>query len=265
MNNKEYNEIKYQKNHYGIYCIECAETNIKYIGQTFENFYRRWIFHKWNLKNNKHSNTYLQNAWNKYGEHNFKFYPIESFDINQKEIINKYKLDELEQYYIRKYNTFENGFNLTTGGEKCKMSPLSDEAKRKIGEKNRINMLGKKHTEETKRLMSESHKGYIKTESHRRHLSESKRGKPISEEHREKCRLANQGSKQKTAKYTEDLIEQIRIDYMREIKPTELSVKYNINRGTIYGIVNNTRWKHVNPNGWEDFLKDKRNKITTNK
>ena len=65
--------------------------------------------------------------------------------------------------------------------------------------------------------------------------------------------------------YTEDLIEQIRIDYMRGIKPTELSVKYNINRGTIYGIVNNTRWKHVNPNGWEDFLKDKRNKITTNK
>ena len=97
MNNKEYNEIKYQKNHYGIYCIECVETNIKYIGQTFENFYRRWIFHKWNLKNTKHSNTYLQNAWNKYGENNYKFYQIESFDINQKEIIKKYNLEELEQ------------------------------------------------------------------------------------------------------------------------------------------------------------------------
>ena len=53
MDNQEYNEIKYQKNHYGIYCIECVETNTKYIGQTYENFYRRWIFHKWNLKNNE--------------------------------------------------------------------------------------------------------------------------------------------------------------------------------------------------------------------
>lgn len=265
MNNQEYNNIKYQKNHYGIYCIECTETDTKYIGQTFENFYRRWTFHKWSLKNNKHSNIYLQNAWNKYGECNFKFYPIEGFDISQKEIINKNKLDELEQCYIEQYDTFKNGFNLTTGGEKCNMNPLSDEAKRKIGEKNRINMLGKKHTEETKKLMSESHKGHIKTESHRKHLSESLTGFVRSDEQKEKCRMANQGSKQKTAKYTEDLIEQIRIDYMSGIKPTELSVKYNINKGTIYGIVNNNRWKHVNPNGWGDFLKNKQNKITTNK
>ncbi len=260
MDNEIYEDIKYQKNHYGIYCIECIKTNIKYIGQTYENFYRRWIFHKWNLKNNHHSNTYIQNAWNKYGEENFKFYPIESFSINEKEHITKTKLDKLEKYYIKKYDTFKNGFNLTTGGDKCKMTPLSDDAKRKIGEKNRINMLGKKHSEETKKKMSKSHIGYVKTESHRKHISESLTGIKRSDEHKEKCRLANQGSKQKTAKYTEDLIEKIRIDYMNGIKPTELSNKYNINRGTIYGIVNNTRWKHVNPCGWENFLYNKRNK-----
>lgn len=265
MVDKVYNNIKYQKEHYGIYCIECIETNVKYIGQTFENFYRRWIFHKWNLRNGKHSNIYLQNAWNKYGENNFEFYPLESFDMNQKDTITKSKLDELEQFYIKKYNTFENGFNLTTGGEKCKMSPLSDESKRKIGEKNKINMLGKKHTEETKKRMSESHKGYIKTESHRKHLSESLTGFIRSEEQKEKCRVANQGSKQKTAKYTEDLIEKIRLDYMNGIKPTELSTKYNINRGTIYSIVNNTRWKHVVPDGWEDFLKNKKKNYSLKK
>ena len=48
---------------------------------------------------------------------------------------------EEEEYYIKKFDTFENGFNLTTGGEKCKMSPLSEEAKRKIGEKNHIQKL----------------------------------------------------------------------------------------------------------------------------
>lgn len=167
MQDINFTDIKYQRQHYGIYCIECTKTKTKYIGQTYENFYRRWIFHKWNLKNNHHSNTYLQNAWNKYGEQNFKFYPIESFELIQKENITKETLDKLEEKYIKEFDTFENGFNLTTGGEKCKMAPLSDEAKRKIGEKNRINMLGKKHSEETKKLMSESHKGYIKTDEHR--------------------------------------------------------------------------------------------------
>lgn len=258
MSDKIYNDIKYQKNHYGIYCIECTKTNIKYIGQTYENFYRRWIFHKWNLKSGRHSNSYLQSAWNKYGENDFEFYPLESFNINQKEVTTKDKLDELEQHYIKLYDTFKNGFNLTTGGEKCRMLPLSDEAKRKIGEKNSINMLGKKHTEETKKKMSESHKGYIKTKSHRKHLSESLTGYVRSDKQKEKCRVANQGSKQKTSKYTEALIERIRIDYMSGITPTELSVKYNVNRRTIYGILNNFRWKHVNPKGWKNFLENKK-------
>ena len=175
MQDMNYNDIKYQREHYGIYCIECVETNTKYIGQTYENFYRRWIFHKWNLKNNHHSNTYLQNAWNKYGRKSFRIYPIESFELSQKNSITKEKLDELEEYYIKKFDTFENGFNLTTGGEKCKMSPLSEEAKRKIGEKNKINMLGKKLSDETKKKMSESHKGYVKSDEHRKHISEAKK------------------------------------------------------------------------------------------
>lgn len=257
MQDTEYDNIKYQQTHYGIYCIECVKTHLKYIGQTYENFYRRWIFHKWSLKNNRHSNTYLQNSYNKYGSENFKFYTIESFDIYCKDTIRKETLDELEKYYIEKYNTFECGFNLTTGGERCTMRPLSEEAKRKIGEKNKINMLGKKHSEETKKLMSISHKGKPKTELHKKHLSMAKKGKPISSEHREKCRIANQGSKQKTAKYNEDLIEQIRIDYMNGIGLSKLSDKYDICKGTMAGIIYHTRWKHVVPNGWDEFMKSK--------
>lgn len=257
----DYNKTSYQRQHYGIYCIECVETNTKYIGQTFESFYRRWIFHKWNLKNNHHSNRYLQNAWNKYGEQNFKFYPIESFELSQKDIITKETLDELEEKYIKEYDTFRNGFNLTTGGEKCKMAPLSEETKRKIGEKNRINMLGKKHSEETRKLMSESHKGYVKTEEHRKHLSEAKTGKPISKEHREKCRIANQGSKQKTAKYTEEIIENVKIDIMNGVNIKTISEMYNIPYNYIYsGILTDSRWVHVRPDGWDEFLKNRKQK-----
>ena len=199
----------------------------------------------------------MQNAWNKYGEESFIFYPIESFTLSEKNKITKETLGKLEKFYIDKYNTFKNGFNLTTGGENCKMMPLSEEAKRKIGEKNRINMLGKKHSEDTKKRMSEVHKGYIKTAEHRKHLSEAKKGKPLSEEHKENCRKANQGSKQKTAKYTESLIEQIRIDYMEGICLSNLVKKYDIKKRTMCGIIYNQRWKHVIPNGWEEFLKNK--------
>ena len=261
MQELNYNEIKYQREHYGIYCIECVETNIKYIGQTYENFYRRWIFHKWNLKNNRHSNKYLQNAWNKYGVNNFKFYPIESFELSQKDITTKEKLDELEQYYIEKFDTFKNGFNLTTGGEKCRMSPLSEEAKRKIGEKNRINMLGKKLSVETRKLMSESHKGYVKSETHRKNLSKALTGITRSEEHKEKCRIANQGSKQKTAKYTEEQIEKVKIDIMNGIDINIISQTYNISYKYIYsGIISDSRWKHVRPEGWDEFLKNRKRK-----
>ena len=93
--------IKEQKMYFGIYCIECKVTKIKYIGKTRENFYRRWIFHKWNLKNNHHSNTYLQNAWNKYGKENFEFYPITKFLVSNE--VSDTELNKLEIKYILEY------------------------------------------------------------------------------------------------------------------------------------------------------------------
>ena len=141
------------------------------------------------------------------------------------------------------------------------MSPLSKEAKRKIGEKNKINMLGKKLSDETKKKMSESHKGYVKSDEHRKHISEAKKGKPISEEHKEKCRIANQGSKQKTAKYTEEQIEKVKIDIINGIDITTISQTYNIPYKYIYsGIISDNRWKHVRPDGWDEFLENRKRK-----
>ena len=72
----------------GIYCIENIMDGKKYIGQS-KNIYTRWYQHKLELNYNKHGNRYLQNAWNKYGENNFKFYIIEKCsedELNEKEI-----------------------------------------------------------------------------------------------------------------------------------------------------------------------------------
>ena len=73
----------------GIYCIENLINHKKYIGQSMD-VYNRWNAHKNALNGNRHRNTYLQRAWNKYGKDNFNFYIIEK--------CNSDIIDELEKF-----------------------------------------------------------------------------------------------------------------------------------------------------------------------
>lgn len=167
----------------GIYCIENIVNNKKYIGQSV-NMKQRWSKHLSELKNGHHDNDYLQKSWNKYGEEGFKFYILEHCE--------KDFLDENETYYIDLYNTMNRdyGYNLKSGGQASNY--VCDEVKAKISESNKkiyqnsnlrhirsldaLNqwsnpeikqkimgenngMYGKRHTEESRRKMSENRKG----------------------------------------------------------------------------------------------------------
>lgn len=101
----------------GIYCIENAINHKKYIGMS-RNIKRRWSEHRHELRNHIHVNPYLQCAWDKYLEENFKFYIIELCDETL--------LSERECYYIQLYKTLshENGYNLTTGGENTSIGKM---------------------------------------------------------------------------------------------------------------------------------------------
>ena len=90
-----------------IYFIINQITNERYVGQT-TNFNRRKTEHFSKLKQGIHPNPKLQNSFDKYGEENFIINKIQFDDIT--------KQDEQEIYYIKKYNSFNNGFNLTEGG-----------------------------------------------------------------------------------------------------------------------------------------------------
>jgi predicted GIY-YIG superfamily endonuclease len=92
-----------------IYKIENKITGEKYIGQTL-NYEKRIENHLSKLRNNKHVNYKLQNAWNKYGEENFVF-SKEEYDISKEE------LNEKEILEISKNNSFKRGYNLTLGGD----------------------------------------------------------------------------------------------------------------------------------------------------
>lgn len=89
----------------GIYAISNVLNNKKYIGSS-NNIDNRIYSHKWHLCSNKHINAYLQNAWNKYGEVNFRIDVLEF--CSEEELLSK------ERYWIQLLNTnkVEYGYNI---------------------------------------------------------------------------------------------------------------------------------------------------------
>lgn len=108
------------------------EPKHKYIGQTIGSVRHRWNCHKSWLNSNSHSNSALQNAWNKYGEDAFDF-------VIRNVVTTVDELNELEEKYINE----EGYYNIKPGGQN---SPHSEETKRKIGNWHR----GKTYSKETK-------------------------------------------------------------------------------------------------------------------
>lgn len=91
----------------GIYYIKNVATNQLYIGQS-KRLKERKQKHFYELRNNKHQNTHMQNSFNKYGEKNFEYEVIQYCDETQ--------LDELEIAYMNLYNVKKYGFNICDGG-----------------------------------------------------------------------------------------------------------------------------------------------------
>lgn len=91
----------------GIYEIEQSSTDKRYIGSSVR-VERRLVYHRNRLRNNKHTNPYLQASWNKYKEDDFSFNPIL--------ICSKENLEFYEDLVIRGYqsNKAPLGFNLRT-------------------------------------------------------------------------------------------------------------------------------------------------------
>jgi len=137
----------------GIYKITNIVNNHAYVGSA-TNVKRRWIEHKSKLSLNKHGNSHLQNAYNKYGSENFEFSILE-------DVVDNDKLLEREQFYI---DTLNPEYNI-----------------RKIAENN----FGLKHSQESKNKISNSGKGKTRSGQTKQRISEALQGRILSQEHRD--------------------------------------------------------------------------------
>ena len=203
---------------------------------------------RWENGNGYKSNKYFYRAILLYGWDNFKHEIIA-------EGLTKEEAEKMEIQLIAFYDSTneEKGYNLRKGGCLCSFNEITlqrmkishlgkvlpEEQKKKIsdamkGRKVSKGMLGRKHSEETKRKMRNCRVGLNLSEETKKRISESKKGQ-------------NKGSKNHKAQSV------INIDTGEQFTTiTEAAEKYNLNHSNISMVCNGTRkttggfrWKYL--------------------
>ena len=182
----------------GVYEIRNTTNEHSYIGSSI-NIAGRLVNHKKALKKHQHSNVYLQNAYNKYGEESFVFSPLLYCDSNNTLFFEQMCFDGLCPQY---------NFGKTAVAPMLGIT-LTKEQKRKlsiamIGNKNGVGLKGHEQSEEHKRKLSESQKGKPRYEWIGRHhtkktkqlmsiAAKNRSYRPLSEEHKLNISKSNKG------------------------------------------------------------------------
>lgn len=165
-----------------VYCYTNTVNGKKYVGITKNQLSKRHNEHIIDTKLNR--DTYpFHNAIRKYGIENFTLSILKKCETIE-------ELKEYEKFYISELNTFihsenSNGYNGTMGGDGCVGIPKELHPMYNI-DKELHPMYGKRHSEESKKKMSETRKnnpwysprfsGQHHTEEFKKELSERVKG-----------------------------------------------------------------------------------------
>lgn len=176
-----------------IYLTTCLVTGKQYVG-------RHKVSNKYSLDPKYFgSGTLMKKMLKKYGRENFKRKILCKIDTEDIFVVKK-----LEIIYINKYNTlFPNGYNWIVGDmrDDNPMDYKRNRIKVGIASKRRMSnpennpMFGKHHTEETKKMMSESRKGERNVWYGKRGKDFPRYGIPLTKECKDKISKALKGHK----------------------------------------------------------------------
>lgn len=155
----------------GVYAIRCIANGKRYVGSAARSFRYRWMKHQTQLRAGTHHSKPLQSAWDKYGEAGFVF---EIFvECEPVECVTR------EQQFIDDYKTT----NRSHGYNVC---PLAGSSR------------GYKHTEETRKKLSENGRGRVRSVETRAKMSAVQVGRkrpPFSDEWKANLGNATRGIK----------------------------------------------------------------------
>jgi group I intron endonuclease len=197
----------------GVYRIYCFKNKKSYIGSS-TNVNSRINSHKSLLRRGKHHSMPLQMAYNKYGVDSFYFYIIDYCCVDKILDVEKHYIDFYKSVAPLGFNIEENPkINNHTEDVRLKMS------KNRLGENN--SFYGKRHSDETKKKISESRTGKHK----------------VTESYREKLRRSSARKKLSNCQVVEIL--------NSKLDAKELSKLYGVSRNYIYDLKNGKRRSYV--------------------
>lgn len=145
-----------------------------YVGFTCRGFELRKYEHFY--LSQKESNFKFHKALKKYGIDNF------IYEILENNIMSRTDANIREIYYIKLFDSFRNGYNMTEGGSYQSEYVLTEESREKM----RLAKLGTKKSDETKLKVSLALKGVPKSEQHKINSGKALKGKIKSKEALEK-------------------------------------------------------------------------------
>lgn len=222
-----------------IYCFTNKINNKKYIGQTI-NPNQRYNAHKSNYQNsnNQEYNSLLHKAFRKYDFENFD-YEILSKDIDDIELLN-----QLEIFYIKKFNTkAPNGYNVESGGKNAPKPKTLEHKKKEIWSQAKLTeeeVIELRKAYKAKKSPTEIYNKKYKDRLHYNSFLNIWSGRRYG------LIMPEVFEKGRHTKLTADIVKKIRKDKETlNLSYQKLADKYGISKSTVADIINYRTWKNV--------------------
>ena len=222
-----------------IYCYTNRINGKKYVGQTI-NPEQRYNAHKSNYQNpnNTEYNSLIHKAFRKYGFDNF------TYEILVKDIDDISVLNELEIYYIKKFNCqTPNGYNVEDGGKNCTKPKTLEHRKKEIwgqAKLTELEVIELRKAYQNKKSPTEIYNKKYKDRLHYNSFLNIWSGKRYGNI------LPELLQKGRHTKMSQEKANEIRQIYQNEkISYQKLADKFGISKSTIADIISGRTWKNV--------------------